>query len=145
MNIPSNFLTVAYLGSFAGAVAVCYLVTSYLKGLVKMALPDYAVRILALLVALAITVFLAVTTGKTDGASIGLAILNAFLVAFAAMGLHESMTDPGAVKTAKAPVGPLPSPAARTIYDASVPVRDVQIRPTGSTGAGGEPGPLVSP
>lgn len=97
--MPTDLMTLGYLGTYAGAVAATYLVVSYLKGLVKAVLPDYYVRLLALFVAGAILGFVLWATGKTDAASIGVGILNAFLVAFASMGLHEAASDPGATKS----------------------------------------------
>ncbi len=99
--MPTDFVTLSYLGTYAGAVAATYLIVSYLKGLVKAVLPDYFVRILALIVAAAILGFVLLATGKTDPGSIGTAVINAFLVAFAAMGVHQATNDPAATGSSK--------------------------------------------
>jgi len=96
--MPNSLVTMQYLASYAGAVAVTYLIVSYLKGFVKRALPDVYVRLLALLVSAGIQAFILLTTAKPDPQGIGLAVVNAFLVAFASMGVHETTADPGATK-----------------------------------------------
>ena len=101
--MPSDLVTMQYLASYAGAVAVVYLVVSYLKGFVKMVMPDVWVRVLALLVSGGVQAFVLLTTGKTDPQSIGLGVVNSFLVAFASMGVHQTASDPTATKSSTPP------------------------------------------
>lgn len=97
-GIPHEFFTVETLSTFGGLVLFVSLVTTLLKTPVKERWGDWAVRPLAILIALLTELFVVATRGALNLESVGLAVVNAVLVALAAGGSHEYISDPLAQK-----------------------------------------------
>ncbi len=97
MEIPKELFTLDTLATFAGLVAAVWVITYFLKPYAKR-LGDWAVRPLALLVAMAIQGFVLWATNALGPDTAGLAVINSFLVALTAAGLHDAVTDPAATK-----------------------------------------------
>lgn len=87
--MPSDLFTTSYLGSFAGLVAVTYLLVQFFKEPMQKYLGDWWIRLLAVLIALAIQSFTLFVTGNFTVETIGLALLNSFLIAITAAGAHD--------------------------------------------------------
>lgn len=87
----NEFLTWAILGTFAGATGITVLIVQFIKPLSWLQKID--TRIIAYLTALVILVAATLVTGGTV-TDIILAILNAFIVAAAAMGTYEVTFKP---------------------------------------------------
>ncbi|MBC2723323.1 hypothetical protein [Desulfosporosinus sp.] len=87
--MPSDLFTTSYLGSYAGLVAVTYLLVQFFKEPIRQRLNDWWIRILAVGFALTIQLFTLFVTGNFTVEAIGLAVLNSFLVAITAAGTHN--------------------------------------------------------
>ena len=87
--MPSDLFTTSYLGSYAGLVAVTYLLVQFFKEPIRKHLNDWWIRILAVFIAMGIQSFTLYVTGDFTIEAIGLAVLNSFLVALAAAGAHD--------------------------------------------------------
>lgn len=87
--IPTDLVTTTYLGTYAGLVAVTFLLVQFFKEPIKKYLSDWWVRILAVFIAFVIQLFVLYVQKSLEIETIGLAILNSFLVAFAAAGAHD--------------------------------------------------------
>lgn len=87
--MPTDLFTINYLGSYAGLVAVTYLLVQFFKEPVKRYLSDWWVRLMAVGFALVIQLFTLFVTGNFTMEAIGLAVLNSFLVAITAAGTHN--------------------------------------------------------
>ena len=87
--MPSDLFTTSYLGSFAGLVAATYLLVQFFKDPIKRRLSDWWVRLLAVFIAVAIQLFVLYVGGQWTVEAIGLAVLNAFLIAITAAGMHD--------------------------------------------------------
>jgi hypothetical protein len=98
--LPQDFFTLDFLATYTGLVVAVYLVVTFTKSMVKQRYADAWVRLYAWLWALAIQVFVLYVKGDLATATLGLAVLNAFLVAIAAAGTHDWVSDPKA-KTQK--------------------------------------------
>jgi hypothetical protein len=102
--MPSDFITVDYLATFAGLVLVLGLIVQFTKGIVKQTFSDQAVRLYTFAWALVLIGLLYWYQGMFDVAAretamtILLALLNAVIVTLAAMGGYEVIADPGAAK-----------------------------------------------
>ena len=87
--MPSDLFTTPYLGSYAGLVAVTYLLVQFFKEPVKKYLTDWWIRLLAVGFALSIQLFTLYVAQNFTTEAIGLAVLNSFLVAITAAGTHN--------------------------------------------------------
>lgn len=87
--MPTDLFTTNYLGSYAGLVAVTYLLVQFFKEPVKQYLSDWWIRLLAVGFALTIQLFTLFVTGNFTVETIGLAVLNSFLIAITAAGAHN--------------------------------------------------------
>ncbi|EHQ88309.1 hypothetical protein DesyoDRAFT_1139 [Desulfosporosinus youngiae DSM 17734] len=87
--MPTDLFTTSYLGSYAGLVAVTYLLVQFFKEPVKKYLNDWWIRIMAVGFALAIQLFTLFVSGNFTVEAVGLAVLNSFLVAITAAGTHN--------------------------------------------------------
>ncbi|MCB8814898.1 hypothetical protein [Desulfosporosinus shakirovi] len=96
--MPTDLFTTSYLGSYAGLVAVTYLLVQFFKEPVKQHLGDWWIRLMAVGFALIIQLFTLFVTGNFTVEAIGLAILNSFLVAITAAGTHN-ISQPSLSKT----------------------------------------------
>lgn len=94
--MPTEFFTIDSLATFSGLVAAVALLVQFAKPVIKRYAADWAVRPLALVVSWIVQGFyLAVTQGLSPE-TIGLAVINGFLVALTAAGLYDTVTDPKA-------------------------------------------------
>ncbi len=93
-----EFITIDYLATFAGMVAVTALIVQFTKSVVKSKLPDWSVRLYALAWSWALQGFVCFVQGRLTLEHIGLAVLNGVLVALAAAGAYEVLADPKAEK-----------------------------------------------
>ena len=87
--MPSDLFTTGYLGSYAGLVAVTYLLVQFFKEPMQKYLGDWWIRLLAVFIALAIQSFTLYVSGNFTVEAIGLAVLNSFLIAITAAGAHN--------------------------------------------------------
>jgi len=87
--MPSDLFTTPYLGSFAGLVAVTYLLVQFFKEPIRKHLSDWWIRLLAVFIALSIQSFTLYVVGNFTVEAIGLAVLNSFLIAITAAGAHD--------------------------------------------------------
>lgn len=87
-NIVSDYLTLEFLRTMAGAVAVTTLITQFLKmplDKVWKVPTRFIVYVIALLILMAVEFF----TGDLSGEKIVLILLNAVIVTMASMGTYE--------------------------------------------------------
>lgn len=96
--MPQDFITMDYLATFTGLVAVVTLITQFTKSIIKRKFPDWAVRLYSLGISWVLQGFLIYTQGNITAEKVGLAILNGFLVALTATGAYETVFDPAASK-----------------------------------------------
>ncbi len=87
--MPSDLFTTSYLGSFAGLVAATYLLVQFFKEPIRQHLSDWWVRLLSVFIAAVIQLFVLYVGGNFTVEAIGLAVLNAFLIAITAAGMHD--------------------------------------------------------
>lgn len=110
--MPSDLITTAYLGSFAGLVAITYLLVQFFKDPIKAHLNDWWVRMLAVGIALVLQGFTLYVGGHFTVEAVGLAILNSFLVALAAAGAHN-FSQPTAAPDPITAMAPDPVPVVQ--------------------------------
>lgn len=102
--MPSEFITVDYLATFAGLVLVLGIIVQFTKGIVKQTFPDQSVRLYSFAWALVLIGLFYWYQGLFDAAgreiamTLLLALLNAIIVTLAAMGGYEVIADPKATK-----------------------------------------------
>lgn len=87
--MPTDLFTTSYLGSYAGLVAVTYLLVQFFKEPIQKHLSDWWIRLLAVFIALSIQSFTLYVVGNFTVEAIGLAVLNSFLIAITAAGAHD--------------------------------------------------------
>lgn len=87
--MPSELFTTSYLGSYAGLVAVTYLLVQFFKEPIRQHLSDWWIRLLAVFIAFGIQLFTLYVTNTATAEPIGLAVLNSFLIAITAAGMHD--------------------------------------------------------
>ncbi len=97
-SIPTEFFDVNTLNTVAGAALAVYLVVRFTKPLFKAHLPAWTVRVYTLLLSWAVLAFARTVCTGLEPRTLGLTILDGFIVAFTAMGLHENISDPRALK-----------------------------------------------
>ena len=102
--MPSDLFTTSYLGSYAGLVAVTYLLVQFFKEPIQKYLNSWWIRILAVFIALGIQLFTLYVANTFTVEPIGLAVLSSFMIAITAAGAHDisqpsSTTTPAASKT----------------------------------------------
>lgn len=91
--MQTELFTTAYLGTYAGLVAVTYLLVQFFKEPLKNKFSDWSVRMLAVFIALGIQLFVLFVNGQFVVEPIGLAVLNSFLIAITAAGMHNLGTS----------------------------------------------------
>lgn len=102
--MPSDFISIDYLATFAGMVVVLGLIVQFTKGLIKRTFEDHIVRAYTFGCALVLVLLVYWHQGLFDAASreiaitILLALINAIIVTLAAMGGYEVLADPKATK-----------------------------------------------
>lgn len=97
-EIPHEFFTVETLSTFSGLVLFVSIVTALLKTPIKERWGDWAIRPLAIVVAFLTQLFVVAVRGTITPETVGLAIVNAILMALASSGTHEYISDPMAKK-----------------------------------------------
>lgn len=97
-TVPGEFFDIGTLNTVAGAALAVYLIVRFTKPLVKSFLPDWTVRLYTLLLSWAVLAFARSVCTGLEPRTLGLTILDGFIVAFTAMGLHENISDPRAAK-----------------------------------------------
>ncbi|NLI74748.1 MAG: hypothetical protein GX369_08300, partial [Euryarchaeota archaeon] len=91
----NDFVTLEFLGTFAGMVVALGLIVQFTKGVVKANFTDQAVRLYAFVWALVLVSLLYVqqgqfdTTGQSIWVVLVLVVINAIVVTLAAMGGYE--------------------------------------------------------
>ena len=109
ITLPQALFTVRDLAALGGLVMAVYVIVSFLKDPLKMLAKrltgsdegDWIVRPVTVLVALGILVWLMRVQGIVTTETIGLAIINAFLVALIAGAAHDYIVAPTKVKSDK--------------------------------------------
>jgi len=97
-TIPRNFLTVDALNTVSGAAFAVFAIVTVTKSLIKRYAADYWIRPYVLMVSWCVLLYARSLSSRPELAGWGLIFINGFVVALAAMGLHETITDPGAQK-----------------------------------------------
>jgi len=97
-EIPHDFFTVETLSTFGGQVIFVSLITALLKEPLKKRWGDWAARVLAIATAFLTQLFIVAVRCNFTVETVGLAVVNAVLVALAAGGAHEYISDPLARK-----------------------------------------------
>ncbi|UWG96402.1 hypothetical protein LPY66_16095 [Dehalobacter sp. DCM] len=106
ITLPQAFLTLQDISSMGGMVIAVYVIVSFLKdGLKKLGRKiskngtgDWIVRPFSVLVALTIIIWTIVIKGVVNAENIGLAVINAFLVALVAGAAHDYVVAPAKEK-----------------------------------------------
>ncbi|EHQ92118.1 hypothetical protein [Desulfosporosinus youngiae] len=111
--MPTDLFTTSYLGSYAGLVAVTYLLVQFFKEPVKARLSDWWIRLMAVGFALVIQLFTLFVSGNFTVEAIGLSVLNSFLVAITAAGAHN-ISQPSTQQSVVSALEPV-------VYKAQVP------------------------
>ena len=95
ITLPQNLFTVSDLSTLAGLVVAVYVIVSLIKEPLKsLAKGDWIVRPVTVLVALVILLWLIIIQGNVSLETIGLAVINAFLVAIIAGAAHDYIVAP---------------------------------------------------
>ena len=97
-SIPSEFFDINNLNTVAGAAIAVYLIVRFTKPIFRKHLPAWTVRVYTLLLSWAVLAFARIACTGLEPRTLGLTILDGFIVAFTAMGLHENINDPRALK-----------------------------------------------
>ncbi|WP_050754221.1 hypothetical protein [Desulfitobacterium hafniense] len=99
ITLPQSLFTVSDLSTLAGLVVAVYVIVSFLKEPLKsLGKGDWIVRPFTVLVALVILLWLIFIQGTVTPEAIGLAIINAFLVALIAGAAHDYIVAPTKAK-----------------------------------------------
>lgn len=99
-----EYITMDYLATTAGMVAAVTLLTQFFKGTIKRIFKDATVRLAAWIIAFALQVFMLYVNGALVGETravveaLGSGFLNSVVVALAATGTYETLSDPMAMK-----------------------------------------------
>lgn len=109
ITLPQSLFTIKDLLALGGLVLAVYVIMSFLKDPLKLLArwltksdnSDWIVRPVSVLVAFVILIWLMFTQGTVTAESIGLAIINAFLVALIAGAAHDYIVAPTKAKTDK--------------------------------------------
>lgn len=100
--LPQALLTVKDLTTLAGLVVAVYVIVSFIKEPLKiLAKGDWIVRPITVVVAFAILLWLIFIQGTVTPETIGLAIINSFLVALIAGAAHDYIVAPTKQKAQK--------------------------------------------
>lgn len=102
ITLPQSLFTVSDLSTLAGLVVAVYVIVSFLKEPLKsLGKGDWIVRPFTVLVALVIMLWLIFIQGAVTPEAIGLAVINAFLVALIAGAAHDYIVAPTKAKADK--------------------------------------------
>jgi len=108
ITLPQALFTIQDLVTLGGLAMAVYVIVSFLKDPLKMLVKrlngnnecDWIVRPITVLVAFGILVWLMFVQGTVTTETIGLAIINAFLVALIAGAAHDYIVAPTKAKSA---------------------------------------------
>lgn len=92
----NEFMNYEILATFSGLAAAVAIIVQFTKSIIKRQFADYAIRIYAFIIALALTFIFARNGEGVEG--ITLTVINAILVTLAALGGYEVIADPFAEK-----------------------------------------------
>lgn len=99
ITLPHTLFTVQDLTSLTGLVVAVYVIVSFIKEPLKtLAKGDWIVRPVTVIIALAILLWLIFIQEAVTAESIGLAIINSFLVALIAGAAHDYIVAPTKAK-----------------------------------------------
>lgn len=101
ITLPQALFTLQDLATLGGLIVAVYVIVSFFKEGLKAKLGDWIVRPFSVVVALAIMLWLIFVQGVVTPESIGLAIINAFLVALIAGAAHDYIVNPTKEKAAQ--------------------------------------------
>jgi len=101
ITLPQNLFTLQDLMSLGGLVVAVYVIVSFFKEKLKTRWGDWVVRPFSVAVALVIMLWLVFIQGAATPETIGLAIINAFLVALVAGAAHDYIVAPTKEKAAQ--------------------------------------------
>lgn len=131
ITLPQNLFAVQDLATLSGLVVAVYVIVSFLKDPLKAFAKwltgkddgDWIVRPATVLVALAILIWLMFIQGAVTAESIGLAVINAFLVALIAGAAHDYIVAPTKSKVGTVPAANTPTDIIKPqMPDVSPPV-----------------------
>ncbi|AFV03332.1 hypothetical protein UNSWDHB_482 [Dehalobacter sp. UNSWDHB] len=102
ITLPQSFFTLQDLSSLGGTVIAVYVIVSFLKDYLKIlgkriskdGTGDWIVRPSSVLISFLIIIWTLVIRGEVSGENIGLAVINAFLVALIAGAAHDYIVAP---------------------------------------------------
>lgn len=100
ITLPQSLMTLQDLTTLGGLVVAVYIITMFIKEPLKKRWGDSAVRPASLIVALVIMGWLIVVAGTFTAEAIGMAVINAFLVALVAGAAHDYIVAPTKEKAA---------------------------------------------
>ncbi len=101
ISLPQTLFTLQDLATLGGLVVAVYVIVSFFKEPLKTWLGDWFVRPFSVLIALIIMLWLVFVQGIASPETIGLAIINAFLVALIAGAAHDYIVAPTKEKADK--------------------------------------------
>lgn len=102
--MPTDFVTLDYLKVMVGMVVVVTLLTQFVKAFVKRMFRDSTVRIVAWMIAFTLQLLVLYLGGNLGGpfrdfaGAVGLGFVNSVVVAMAAHGTYETLSDPLALR-----------------------------------------------
>lgn len=101
----NDFITIEFLGTFAGMVIVLGLIVQFTKSVIIKSFEEYVVRIYTFAWAVVLVLLSYLQQGLFEAAGreivmlLFLALINAIIVTLAAMGGYSVLSDPKAEKT----------------------------------------------
>jgi hypothetical protein len=101
ITLPQTLFTMPDLASFGGLVMAVYIIVSFFKEPLKTWLGDWIVRPFSVVIALIIMLWIVFVQGSATPETIGLSIINAFLVALVAGAAHDYIVNPVKENAAK--------------------------------------------
>jgi low affinity Fe/Cu permease len=101
ISLPQTLFTLQDLATLGGLVVAVYVIVSFFKEPLKNWSGDWIVRPFSVLIALIIMFWLVFVQGIASPETIGLAVINAFLVAMIAGAAHDYIVSPTKEKAAQ--------------------------------------------
>lgn len=139
ITLPQTLITFQDLSTMGGLVVAVYVIVSFFKDMLKNwgkrysgdGTGDWAVRPFSVLVALLITIWVLLVDGNFSVKSIGLAVINSFLVALVAGAAHDYIVAPTKGKISSSNQQPANNPAkSQTREDPSPAGRQTGTQPS---------------
>jgi len=97
--LPEQFFDINTLNTVGGSAVAVYMIVRFTKPIFKRVLPDWSIRFYTLIISWGVLFFARSVSRGLTVTDWGLTLLDGFIVTFAAMGLHETVADPRALKT----------------------------------------------